>query len=149
MAITKEEVAEAARAWCRAWDTHDIKTILAMEARAGGFGFRQLARRDHVAIGEQRYGQILERFFDQMEYYRLQPEDLQASVAGDVGLAWGVYIEEFQEKGRPPERARVRFSKVLAKGAQGWQVLLYHRDIQPYDEEGVYPRALTVVSRST
>lgn len=102
MPITKEEVAEAARAWCRAWDTHDIKTILAMEARAGGFGFRQLARRDHVAIGEQRYGQILERFFDQMEYYRLQPEDLQASVAGDVGLAWGVYIEEFQEKGRPP-----------------------------------------------
>jgi hypothetical protein len=39
--------------------------------------------------------------------------------------------EEFQEQGRPPERARVRFSKVLTRGARGWQVLLYHRDIQP------------------
>ena len=87
MPITKEEVAEAARAWCTAWDTHDIKTILAMEARAGGFGFRHLARRDHVAMGEQRYRQILEQFFDQVECYRLQPEDLQTSVAGDVGLA--------------------------------------------------------------
>ena len=60
-----------------------------------------------------------------------------------------MYIEEFQEKGRPPERARVRFSKVLTKGARGWQVLLYHRDIQPFNDDGSYPRALTVVSPAT
>ena len=35
--------------------------------------------------------------------------------------------------------------KVLTKGARGWQVLLYHRDIQPYTDDGRYPRALTVV----
>jgi hypothetical protein len=81
-----------------------------------------------------------------MEYYRVQLEDLQTSVTGDIGLAWGVFIEEFQEKGRPPERARVRFSQVLIKGARGWQVLLFHRDIQPFIEEGLYPRTLTVVS---
>jgi hypothetical protein len=54
--------------------------------------------------------------------------------------------EEFQEQGRPPERARVRFSKVLTKGPRGWQVLLYHRDIQPFSERGRYPTALMVVS---
>jgi ketosteroid isomerase-like protein len=149
MAITKEEVAEAVRAWCTAWHTHDIPTIAAMEAQAGGFGFRPLTRRDHVAISEAGHIQAMERFFSQIDYYRVELEDLQTSVTGDVGLAWGVYIEEFQEKGRPPERARVRFSKVLTKGARGWQVLLYHRDIQPFTAEGRYPRELTVVSPAT
>ena len=146
MAITKEEVAEAVRAWCTAFHTRDAQTIAAMETQAGGFGYRPLARRDHAAIGEAGRIESMERFFAQMDYYRLELEDLQTSVAGDVGLAWGVYIKEFQEKGRPPERARVRFSKVLTKDARGWQVLLYHRDIQPFTAEGRYPRELTVVS---
>ena len=149
MAITKEEVAEAVRAWCTAWHTRDIQTIIAMEAQAGGFGFRALARRDHAVQGEGARVQVLERFFGQMDAYRLEPEDLQTAVTGEIGLAWGVYIEEFQEKGRPPERARVRFSKVLTKGARGWQVLLYHRDIQPFNEAGSYPRALTAVAPAT
>ena len=149
MAITKEEVAEAVRAWCTAIHTRDIPTIVAMEAQAGGFGYRQLTRRDHVAAGEAGRTEVMDRFYRQMEYYRLELEDLQTSVTGDVGFAWGAYIEEFQEKGRPPERARVRFSKVLTKGARGWQVLLYHRDIQPFNGEGAYPRALTVVAPAT
>ena len=46
----------------------------------------------------------------------------------------------------PLERARVRFSKVLTRDASGiWRVLLYHRDIQPFNEDGTHSRALTVV----
>ncbi len=149
MPMTKEEVAEAVREWCGAWHAGDIQTIITMEAQAGGFGFRELARRDHAAYGEGAYLQRLEQLFGQWDYYRLEFEDLQTSVTGDIGLAWGVFIEEFQEKGRPPERARVRFSLVLTKGARGWQVLLYHRDIQPFNDDGSYPRALTVVSPAT
>jgi ketosteroid isomerase-like protein len=146
MSMTKEDVADAVRAWCAAWHTRDIPTILAMEAQAGGFGFRPLVRRDHVVRGEESYRQTLERFFGRMDDYRLELADFETSVTGEVGLAWGVYIETFQEKDHPPERARVRFSKVLTKGARGWQVLLYHRDIQPFTDEGRYPRELTVVS---
>ena len=146
MSITKEEVAEAVRAWCRAWDTHDVSTILAMEAQASGFGFRPFARRDQAAVGERGYLQMLERFFSEMEYFHLRLEDLQTAVIGEVGCAWGRHVEEFQEKGRPPERARVRFTKVLTKGTHGWQVLLYHRDIQPFGDDGRYPRSLTIVS---
>ena len=146
MAITKEEVAEAVRAWCTAFHTRDVQTIAAMEVQTGGFGYRPLARRDHAATGEMERIQSMERFFAQMDYYRLELEDLQTSVIGDVGLAWGVYVEEFQEKGRSPERARVRFSKVLIKDARGWQILLYHRDIQPFAADGRYPRELTVIS---
>ena len=145
MPITKEAVAEAVRGWCGAWHTRDLKAILAFETRAGGFGFRPLARRDHAAIGEAAYLEMVQRFFSQMAYYRLELEDLQTSVAGEIGLAWGTYVEEFQEKGQQPERARVRFSKVLTKGTSGWQVLLYHRDIQPFNEDGRYPRALTMI----
>jgi ketosteroid isomerase-like protein len=145
MSITKEDVANAVRQWCTAWHTRDIPTILAMEAQAGGYGFRPLARRDHAARSEADSRQILERFFDRMDDYRLEPEELQTSVIGEIGLAWGIYIETFQEEGHPPERARVRFSKVLTQGPQGWQVLLYHRDIQPFADDGRYPRALTVV----
>jgi ketosteroid isomerase-like protein len=142
MAITPEDVADAVRQWCTAWHTRDIPTILAMEAQAGGFGFRRVDRRDHVAMGDRK---TLEQFFGRMEDYRLEPEDIQTAVTGAVGLAWGVYIETFQEQGRPPERARVRFSKVLTKEPHGWQVLLYHRDIQPFTDDGRYPRTLTVV----
>ena len=37
MAMTKEEVAEAVRAWCTAWHTQDIQTILAMDGPGGRF----------------------------------------------------------------------------------------------------------------
>jgi hypothetical protein len=36
MAMTKDEVADAVRAWCIAWQTRDLQTISAMEARAVG-----------------------------------------------------------------------------------------------------------------
>lgn len=53
MVIAKEEVAEAVRAWCTAIHTRDIPTVVTMEAQAGGFGYRQLTRRDHVAVGRR------------------------------------------------------------------------------------------------
>jgi hypothetical protein len=89
-----------------------------MEARAVGFGFRPWAWRDHLARSEDDYAPVLTRFFGQMDDYSLQPEDFQTSVTGEIGLAWGVYLEQWQEKGQPPEQARVRFSKVLTKGAR-------------------------------
>jgi ketosteroid isomerase-like protein len=71
--------------------------------------------------------------------------DIDTSVASDIGLAWGVYAETFQIKGGPQEQARVRFSKVLKKETGGWKLLNYHRDIQPFDDQGVYPKSLTAV----
>ena len=146
MSITKEEVAETVRQWCMAYQKKDIQTVLAMEARAVGFGFRALAWRDH-ARGDEAYTQEgIERFFSQKDYYSVELEDFETSVTGDIGLAWGTFVEKWQDKGLPPEQVRVRFSTVFAKGAQGWQVLLYHRDIQPFTDEGHYPKTLTVVS---
>jgi ketosteroid isomerase-like protein len=147
MAMTQEDVAEAVRAWCTAWHTRDMQTIMAMEARAVGFGFRPFTRRDHLANAraEARERQ-LERFFNQKESYSLVLEACETTVVGDVGLAWGTYLETWQDQGHPPEQARVRFSKVLTRGESGWEVVLYHRDVQPFTAEGRYPRELTVVA---
>ena len=100
--MTKDEVAEAVRAWCDAYDTHDIDTIVEMEASSLGFGFRTAAPRARGRIGREQ----LERFFSGVDYYRLTLESLETDTNGDVGLAWGVFIEHFQHKGQPPERAR-------------------------------------------
>lgn len=67
MIITKEEVAEAVRAWCNAWHTRDIETLLAMEAQAFGFGFRPFIPRDHVAEGQTEHRERLGRFFGRMD----------------------------------------------------------------------------------
>jgi len=80
-----------------------------------------------------------------MDSYHLRLEDLQTSVDGEIDFACGTYIEEFQEQGRSPERARGRFSKVLTDGADGQQVLLYHREIQPFDRDDRYLRSLTAI----
>ena len=146
MAMTKEEVAEAVRAWCQAWHTRDIETLLVMEAPSFGFGFRPFTPRDHVVAGEAGRRESLGRFFGQKDAYSVLLEDFETAVVGEVGLAWGTFLETWQDKGQPPEQARVRFSKVLTQGAHGWQVLLYHRDIQPFADDGRYPKALTVMS---
>jgi len=146
MGITKEEVAEAVHAWCHAWHTRDIETLLVMEAPACGFGFRPCTPRDHGIAGEAGRRESLERFFGRMDSYSLVPEDFETAVVGELGMAWGTFMEKWQDTGQPPEQARVRFSKVLARGAQGWQVLLYHRDIQPFTDYGRYLKAFTVIA---
>jgi hypothetical protein len=95
MALTKEDVADAIRAWWHAWHTRDVQTMLAMEARAVGFGFRPCVWRDHVTRGEAQDRQALERFFGELEVYRLVPEDFETAVTGDIGLAWGMFLEQW------------------------------------------------------
>jgi ketosteroid isomerase-like protein len=110
--------------------TRDMATIMAMEARAVGFGFRPFRWRDHLANArEEGRDRQLERFFTQKESYSLVLQDCETAVMGDAGLAWGTYLETWQDQGQPPEQARVRFSKVLTKSERGWEVMLYHRDI--------------------
>ena len=145
MSITKEEVAEAVRDWCAANNARDVEHVAAMDVPGIGFGYRTADCRDLRAVGEAGYARLLQQFFDRLASYRLDLEELHTAVADDVGLAWGFYVEEFQEKGLPPERARVRFSQVLRRGENGWKILFFHRDIQPFDPDGRYPRSLTAV----
>ena len=102
MAMTKEEVAEAVRAWCKAWHTRDIETLLVMEAPSFGFGFRPFTPRDNIVTGEAGRRESLGRFFGQKDAYSVVLEDFETAVVGEVGLAWGTFLEKWQDKGQPP-----------------------------------------------
>ena len=66
MTMTKEDVAVAVRAWCTAWHTRDMQTIMAMEARAVGFGLRPFAWRNHLGnTYTEGRDRSLEQFFGQ------------------------------------------------------------------------------------
>ena len=97
MPVTKEDLEEAIEEWISAWDNHDIQAIAAMETGEVGFGYRTEAGRK-----KNEDSAISEQFFGRIEYFHLKLEDLQTSVVGNIGLAWGVHTEDFQEKGRPP-----------------------------------------------
>ncbi len=102
-----------------------------------GYGYRSMMPRAEIAEAD-RLG-FTQFFFDLMERYNISIEELNVLVDGDTGLTWGFHNEDFQMKGRPPEKVRVRFSMTLKHDqAKGWRVIMGHRDIQAFDENGMY-----------
>lgn len=146
MPITKHDVAEAVRQWIHASNQRDIEYICATDAKGFGYGYRTRDARDIQATDPDEYRQFMRGFYERHSSIRTTIEKLETAVDGDVGLAWGVYVEEFQIAGRPPERARVRFSQAMRRDEAGWRFLLFHRDIQPFDESGRYPLSLTTLA---
>ncbi len=142
MSITADEVAQATRDWLGAFSLGELERAFSIESTSFGYGFRNRQWRDIAAAGDA-YGRAIGQWFEGLSHYSLQFEELHSRVAGDTGFAWGVYVEETEAPGHPRERARVRFSHALQKDESGWHVLMFHRDIQPFEEDGRYPRALT------
>ena len=145
--ITKDEVAKAVRSWYSAWNSGDLKAVTKFDAHAVGFGWRSAPWRDASAIGEEAYLQAITQLLEGSEYGTLVLDELHASVEGDIGLAWGVHTEDFKLKGQSPEKAHVRFTMVLKKSRGNWGLLLFHRDIQSFDEKGRYLREHTKISQ--
>ena len=71
----------------------------------------------------------------QMTTWRVTLDELNTSVVGEIGLAWGVHVEEFTEQGMPRRVVRVRFTNTLRWDGQRWVNLLYHRDAQEFPDE--------------
>jgi len=143
MGISKEDVAAAVRHWLDLNNRRQAAEIAAMEGNAVGFGYRSPTLRDLSQVGEAGYAAGMARFFATLEFYEARFEELETAVHGEIGFAWGRIVEDLRYIGRDPERARVRFSQAMAKTDRGWQVLSFHRDIQPFDSEGRYPGELT------
>ena len=128
-----------------AYNTADVEWIAEHDILSvAGFGFRAAAWRDPLSADDDAYGlQNLRAFFDQMEYYRIEPEALDFRDDGDVVVAWGIWVEDFRIQGQPAERARVRFTNVFRRTPEGLRQLLYHRDIQPFSDQGRYLQETT------
>ena len=70
-----------------------------------------------------------------MTTWRVTLDELNTSVVGEIGLAWGIHVEEFTEQGKPRRVVRVRFTNTLRWDGQQWVNLLYHRDAQEFPDE--------------
>lgn len=115
----------------------EVRQVWSQLGRGGtGYGFRTFeARGDTAKSNSTQTSQVL---LKSMESWRVTLDELHTSVVGEIGLAWGVYTEEFKVKGQSPETVRVRFTNTLRWDGQGWENLLYHRDAQLFEENGSY-----------
>ena len=143
--ITPSDVEQQVRASLSVWDTGDSSKIMEIPGPGGnyggfGFGYRTKASR---AMSLEEEKEIIDRFLASVEYYRITEDEMQTAVDGDIGLAWGIFTEEFHVRGRTPEKVSVRFTVVLKKEAGSWRQLLFHRDTQPFDDDGSYILSLT------
>jgi hypothetical protein len=115
----------------------EVRHVWRQLGRGGvGYGFRTFQARGDTA--QSNSNQTPQAILASMEYWRVTLDELHTSVVGEIGLAWGVYTEEFEVKGQPPETVRVRFTNTLRWDGQGWENLLYHRDAQAFGENGGY-----------
>lgn len=132
----RESLEQHVRNLYAAWSARDRTEVARLDPSAPGFGYRV---RDARALRSPlEYDESLKTFFATLDNYRLSIDELQTDMIGGIGLAWGVYTEEFQVKGRPPEKVRVRFTMTFKYEDSSWRTLLYHRDIQPFGDDGRY-----------
>lgn len=141
MSITRDDVAQATREWFGAYADRDYRKAAAIESRAFGWARDSGAPRDITVIGEAAYLEAVERTMGALESYRPVVEELHTAVEGEVGMAWGVLVEEYKEHGREPWTRRSRFSHVMVREDAGWRMLLFHRDVQPFAAGGDARRA--------
>ena len=141
--VTASQVEAQVRASLLAWNTADPSQIIESPGPGGnyggaGFGYRTKAQRAFQSRAEEL--EIINRFLAAVEYYRITIDEVESTVDNGVGLAWGFFTEEFQLKGEEPERVSVRFTTVLRRDASGWHQIMFHRDAQPFDDNGSYIR---------
>ena len=134
-AISQEVSAADLEEWIRSgyefnWEAgrpmpDDVRAVWSQLGSGGvGYGFRTFAVRTGRPDSVPR-----------MTTWRVTLDELNTSVVDDIGLAWGVHVEEFMEQGKLLRVVRVRFTNTLKWDGQRWVNLLYHRDAQEFPDE--------------
>src|SRR5579871_3662781 len=83
--LTSAMVEAQVREWIAAYDANDVERVLKADPHADGFGWRVVGDRSSKTPESER-GETLRRFFAGMDYYHVLPNELHASVDGNVGL---------------------------------------------------------------
>ena len=123
-----------------AWNANDVEKIVSTESLIGGTGFGYRTRAVRLASQADSdpaaAAASIKGFFAVFDYFRVELDEVQTAVDGDVGIAWGYYTEEFQPKGGDRQVVRARFSGTWRREGDRWRQLLYHRDAAPFDDKG-------------
>jgi hypothetical protein len=133
--LTREMVEARVKEVIAAYDSNDVERIVEVDPGAIGFGFRELNTRPADTAA---WANGLKAYLTRVDYYRMHLDEVHTDVDGNIGLAWGFYTEDFKLKERSPEKVRVRFTFTYKYDQGTWRTLLYHRDIQKFDDRGRY-----------
>jgi ketosteroid isomerase-like protein len=135
--LTRTMVEKHVQDIAAAYTAHDAQAVARLDPAAPGYGFRTLQPRR----SDRPYIDALNSFFANQDYYRIELNELNSEIDGDIAVAWGFWTEDFKEKNRSPEKVRVRITYTLKYDGKEWRTLLFHRDAQTFDEKGGYLRA--------
>lgn len=135
--VTPEEVEAHTRSLWNLWNTDDPEQIVKVYTGGKGFGYRTRPAREDYG-DKVDYRPIVEQWLASLDYYSIVLDDVQTLAYGNVGIAWGLYHEDFQKVGGQPERVDGRFSQTFVKENGEWSMLFYHRDMTPFDADGKY-----------
>jgi hypothetical protein len=124
--ITPSDVEQQVRASLAAWNAGDLDRIVDTPGLSNnpGIGFGWRTRNPRVGESREHQLETIRPFFASVEYYRITDEEIHTAVDGDVGLAWGFFTEDFQVRGRAPERIRVRFTTAFKREGDGLRQVL-------------------------
>lgn len=138
--VTPADVERQIRASLSAWNARDPVRIVDTPGLSSdfGFGFGYRARAPRAGATRENQLVTVREILASLEYNRATLDELHTAVDGNIGLAWGFFIEEFRVRGRAPETVRVRFTTTLKWEHGKWRQLLFHRDAQPFDDKGNY-----------
>jgi ketosteroid isomerase-like protein len=136
MTLTPADVEAQIQVEFEAWKSCDPQRVADLYTGGVGFGYRTLNA--HAVYTKEAYLKFLQTWFAQFEQYTITDEQIETSIDGDTGLAWGFYKEEFTVRGQEPEVIRIRFTEVLKRDSSGWRIVFYQRDSQPFDSAGRY-----------
>jgi ketosteroid isomerase-like protein len=134
--LTKAMVEKHIQDIAAAYTAHDAQAVARLDPAAPGYGFRTVQPRTSA----RPYVDALNAFFATLHYYRIELDELNTEIVGDIAVAWGFWTEDFKEKNRNPEKVRVRITYTLKYDGKEWRTLLFHRDAQAFDTNGAYLR---------
>jgi hypothetical protein len=118
---------------------NSLDPIKIADSYSGGFGFGYRTRDARPPYpSKEAYLEATRSWLASIVHYRTEIDEIHTGVDGDMGIAWGLYHEEFQTRGGEPEIVRGRFSEVMKRDGSTWSTLFYHRDATPFDSRGVY-----------
>lgn len=135
--LTPAEVEQRTRAVFEIWNSLDPNKIADLYSGGYGFGYRTRDPRPPHPTKEI-YRKGLELWLESLVSYRIAIDAIHTAIEGDIGLAWGFYHEELQTRGGEKEILQGRFSETMRRDANGWRTLFYHRDMTPFNDQGVY-----------
>ena len=136
--IQNEEIARLWRKEKEVWDLKDVDGIVQAIQGSCGFGIRGRDWRDFSYHTEENLRQLAEPFLVKMEYLRHVDIDLNTWSENDIGIAWGFYTEEFKHVGEPQDKVRIRFTSTYRRDGDNWSLVMSHKDMQPFNEDGTY-----------